>query len=355
MQPYNYKMKTNNDEPVVDPYIETQKEEGALSSVGVNQQEDYTVKGATIPKMPTQETKQTAPYDPYTFSGQAKEDVAGVYDPLIKGAETMKGAVDIGAEQEIEGIYKAIPYVTRQFEAYQAKAGLGTGMQMRQSNELIMDIAETVGNVYDKATLQKLGIDSQISEYQSAMAAGELERATELYSQAQSQALLADQMGFGYVQPEVAYMYDQMSASQSIMDSLDATEAEKTSAQDTYNSLTKALKDLGYTGEIGEGLKTYQAYQREVERYMLEMQDYLASETYDVEMYSNSHTFLALQEMYIEGLSWDEAKAKYSYADIDIIVDIQGKITSGELSADMWKQAFSDILEERDSSGEETP
>jgi hypothetical protein len=300
-------------------------------------QEEATKTSAVpgVPTIPEQETKTPAPYNQYLYKEQAEEDIGAVYDPLIEGAEQQKAAIDIGAEMKIEGITKAIPYITRQFEAYQAKQGLGTGMQMRQSNELIMDIAETIGEVYDIATLQKLGVDSKISEYQSAMAAGELSRATELYNQAQSQAMFASEiLGQDYIQPEIGFMYDQMTAAEIIINNPDASEEEKSAAQATTDSLTQALKDLGYTGEVGEGLKTYQQYQRELEQYYVEVQDFIASETFDATMYSNSQTFQALQYMQA-GHEWDEALTLFPFADVDKVIEIQGKITTGDLTWDI--------------------
>jgi hypothetical protein len=344
---YNpYKIKTKEEameetirEDIGGSYAITEEERLAQAPVETTPQ----------PELPVFDTEQPyAAYDPDLYQEEAAEDIATVSAPMLEGFETQKEAVDIGAEMQIAGIEKAIPYVTRQFEAYQAKHGIGTGMQARQSNELIMDIAETVGDVYDKATLAKLGIDSKISEYQSAMAAGELARATELYNQAQSQAMFASEvLGQPYVQPEIGYIYDQMQGHQSIIDSLDASEAEKATAQTAYDGLTQTLKDLGYTGDIGEGLQTYQNYQREMEQYLLEMNDWIASETYDFQMYSQSQTWYALREMQ-EGKTWEEVLSIFPYADHDFIIEIQGKLTSGELD---WQS----VLEDMATTSEETP
>ena len=259
--------------------------------------------------------KQIAPTDQFLFEEEAKETAAGIFDPLIAGAEKQKEVVDVGAEMQIEGIKQAIPYVTRQFEAYQAKTGFGTGMQMRQSNELIMDIAETVGQVYDVATMQKYEIDSKISEYQSAMAAGEYEIATQLYNQSLSQAqFTADYLGMPYVQPEIGYMYDQMTAAQAIINDPNASDTDRNNAQSSYDSLTKGLQDLGYTGDIGEGLQTYQQGQIEMQQMELELQEFIANELYDVQMASTLDTTHALQAV-AGGMSVEEAIQNFPYAD----------------------------------------
>jgi hypothetical protein len=273
--------------------------------------------------------KDILPTDPSIYGEQAAEEVGAIYDPLMEGLETQKEGVDLGAKLQIEGMEKAIPYVTRQFESYQAKTGFGTGMQMRQQNELVMDIAESMGEIYNQATLEKYAIDSKISEYQSAMAAGELSRATELWNQAQSQAqFAADYLGMDYIQPEVGFMYDQMTASQAILNDPNASDSEKTNAQTNYDTLISQLQTAGYTGDIGEGLQTYQQQQAEIQQAYLDIEEFVASELYDVSMGQIMDTNMAFSSL-LGGMSIQDVIQQYPGADYMMLLELQQEIASG--------------------------
>ena len=296
-----------------------------------------TVDGTTeedIVNVGDNENKTILESNAFLFEQQAEQRASEIYDPLIEGQEQAKEAIDFQTQLQIDGINKAIPYITRQFEAYQAKNGVGSGMQARQQNELVMDIADKVGTVYDSATMKKYAIDSKISEYQSAMAAGKQQLATQLYNQALSQAQFnADYLGMDYIQPEIQFVYDQMTAAKSQIADPNASAEERQQAQTTYDQLTSHLQDLGYSGDIGEGLTTYQQQQQAMQQANLEMQELIANELYDVEMASILDTTQATI-MLNAGATIEEVLEQFPLADVNALYEWVRERESGSFSLD---------------------
>ena len=302
--------------------------------VSTNEIDTSGTSGGTTPtnknvvtESPTEEVEGTTVADTKTvtpntqlYADEASEVASGIYDPLITAAEGEKGAIDVAASAEIEGIKEAIPYVTRQFEAYQAKAGFGTGMQGRMSNELVMDIAETVGNVYQQAELDKYGIDSKIAGYQSAMAQGQYDIATQMYNESVSQAtFMADYLGMDYIPPEIQYSYDQMSVAQKVISDETSSPEQKAQAQATLTQLETGLKEMGFTGNIGEGMQTYQQQKDALSEFYNEVLEMQETSTFEVQFASQIETSMAWQEI-MAGTDPATVFNKYPGADVDQVL-----------------------------------
>lgn len=246
----------------------------------------------------TENKPSLAPTNTELYKTEGEQIAGEIYNPLIANAEAGKEAIDLATKMQVEGIQEAIPYVTRQFEAYQAKTGFSTGMQGRMSNQLVMDIATQIGDVYQEAELSKYAVDSKIAEYQSAMAQGAYDIATQKYNEALSRAqFMSDYLGAEYVQPEIQYIYDQMTVAQKVMSDEGATEEEKTAASTTLSGLETTLKDLGYSGDIGEGLQTYQQQVNALEEFYQEAIDLYEAGQFEVQYNTQLQTVQAWQEI----------------------------------------------------------
>ena len=332
----SYKEKQNEVDEVDEVGVD------GIASSGINLEDVANLGYVGLPKENTIEAQKetevskqeikAAPFDPSVYLGEGKKVAGEIYQPLISAAESEKEAIDFAAKMEVEGIEKTIPYVTRQFEAYQAKSGIGTGMQARQSNQLVMDIAATVGNVYQQAELSKYAVNSKVAEYQSAMASGAYDIATEKYNEALSQAqFMSDYLDMPFVQPEVQFMYDQMTVAQKIIADPDATPDEISQAQSSLSDFEKTLKDLGYTGDIGEGLQTYQQKLNELETFYQEAYDLYESSSFEVQYASQLQTVQAWKEVQQGNVDIADIFEKYPGADISYILDLleQGQDVTG--------------------------
>jgi hypothetical protein len=265
------------------------------------------------------------------YMDEAGEQAQDIYSPLIEGQEQALEATDESAQIQIKGLQEQIPYITRQFEQYQAKMGLATGVQIRQMNELTKDIANMGAKIFEQAELQKYNIRSKMAEYQSAMAQGQMEIAEGLYNQALSEAQMRADLGFDYVQPELQFVYDQMITAQNIMSDPQEDAGAKSEAQNTYNTLQTQLKDMGYSGDIGEGIKTYQQQQAEFEQAQAEYQLMLDQQELDFEMFSQHDTIgmlMAISKPEEHNLDLSDKGAvieflytNYPYADLEDVME----------------------------------
>lgn len=294
-----------------------------------NSSYDYSYENHQQPETAV-ETPETSPglvpTDKTIYGDKAKEVAANIFDPLIKGAETELEGVDVAAQQKIKGLESQIPYMTRQFESYAAKSGLGTGMQMRQMNELMTNISGEAANIYGEAEMAKFGIKSKMAGYESAMAQGEYELATDMYNQSLSESqFAADYLGQDFIQPEVKVMYEQMSVADSIINDPTSTEAQVLEAQKTYDTFETQLKESGYSGDVGEGIKTFQQQQQALQDAYVEAQQQIADDTLEYEMFSQLDTIHAFRELQ-GGKSLEEVMSLYPLADMSEVIEYYQEI-----------------------------